>query len=90
MTIISRHLLIASKDMQRYSAIPPPAGCSIARVPLDTYQMGAELTSYRMKSDTSEPVRVSAEITGFESVVEPSDIMSGKAEITEFTLIEDS
>lgn len=86
MTFLIRHLLLAGIDPQRYSEIPPPEGCSLAKVPLDLLDTTSEIDEFSRSEGSYDKAVVRSELGGFSMQDENRDIARCNSELTEFGL----
>lgn len=85
MTFLIRHLLLAG-DPQRYSEIPPPEGCSLAKVPLDLLDTTSEIDEFSVRDKNSDNTLCKSEISEFGIQTTNCDKTSCTSEITGFAL----
>lgn len=88
MTFLIRHLLLAGIDPQRYSEIPPPEGCSLAKVPLDLLDTASEASTFGVLEANYDAQRACAEMFDFSLQNPNEDAFRSNSEVSDFRLNE--
>lgn len=86
MQFITRHILIAPRDPQRYSEIAAPDVSCIGRVPLDMLDTSSEIDEFSMSDGSYDKAIVRSELGGFSMQDENRDIARCNSELTRFSL----
>ena len=88
MQFITRHILIAPRDPQRYSEIVAPDISCFGKVPLDMLESASENTGFTLNNDGLNTALACSESTGFNVNDNICDRAVACSDISSITVVE--